>query len=95
MRGEMLSHLIESMTNREAKFPIKLGVLENRASGMLDNIENADGTNSLTNRLLDELDNSYVDLCKSTVSASQKLPIFLFSSVHNSVFPEQPLHCRV
>lgn len=47
---------------REAKFPVKVAVLENRANNMMDNIENASLTNGLTERLIDDLDNSYLSL---------------------------------
>ncbi|ODM92460.1 Laminin subunit alpha [Orchesella cincta] len=47
---------------KEAKFPVKIGVLEGRSKEMLDNIENATYTNRFTEALIDELDNSNLQL---------------------------------
>lgn len=41
---------------------MKVAVLENRANSMMDNIENASATNGFTERLIDDLDNSYLSL---------------------------------
>lgn len=70
---------------REAKFAVKLGVLENRAKDMLDNIENASYTNRDTMKLIDDLDNSYVELGQQQLTIM--LPTILYRSLTFIIIP--------
>jgi hypothetical protein len=65
-------NLICSFITRDAKYPAKLGALENKANDMLDNIALATDTNIKSSPLIDQLDNSYIQLseCRKYVPLS-------------------------